>query len=114
MPRISWLNLPLPIRQHLIDRMHDRKITKDDLAQLMLWIASNPEVPEGPWFKDFRSFKLCGHGDRTALRPGPGAAGHQTRRGLQSIFTDSTLRVSLVRVPVTRALMALAVFPVRQ
>jgi hypothetical protein len=23
MPKISWLNLPLPVRQHLIDRMHD-------------------------------------------------------------------------------------------
>jgi hypothetical protein len=79
MPRISWLNLPLPIRQHLIDRMHDRNITKEDLAQLMLWIASNPEVPDGPWFKDFRSFKLCGHGNlpKTFLAPDQSATGTQ-------------------------------------
>jgi hypothetical protein len=79
MPKISWLNLPLPIRQHLIDRMHDRNITKEDLAQLMLWIASNPEVPDGPWFKDFRSFKLCGHGNlpKTFLAPDQSATGTQ-------------------------------------
>src|ERR1039457_3122015 len=74
-------------------------------ARLLLSGGLEPQSPVQLW---------CGPGDRTALRPGPGAAGHQTRRGLQSIFTDSTLRVSLVRVPVTRALMALAVFPVRQ
>jgi hypothetical protein len=26
----------------------------------MAWHKSNPEVPDGPWYKDFGSFKLCG------------------------------------------------------
>jgi hypothetical protein len=33
-----------------------------NLNQLRLWIASQPEVPEGDWYKDFGSFKICGHG----------------------------------------------------
>jgi len=32
------------------------------LNQLRLWVASQPEVPEGDWYKDFGSFKICGHG----------------------------------------------------
>jgi hypothetical protein len=77
MPKIRWFNLPRPIRQHLIDRMHDRNITREDLAQLMLRIATNPELPDGPWFKDFRSFKLCGHGNlpKTFLAPDQSATG---------------------------------------
>ena len=63
MPRIAgWADLPLAIRQHLIDRMRDRKISVADLNQLRLWTDSNPAVPEDDWFKDFGSFKLCGHG----------------------------------------------------
>ncbi len=63
MPRIeSWDNLPPNIRQHLVDRMRERSISIADLNQLRLWIASQPEVPEGDWYKDFGSFKLCGRG----------------------------------------------------
>jgi len=42
--------------------MHDRAITIADLNQLRLWIDSKPEVPEGDWYKDFGSFKICGRG----------------------------------------------------
>ena len=63
MPRIgSWGNLPAGVRQHLIDRMRDRAIGITDLNQLRLWIESKPEVPEGDWYKDFGSFKICGQG----------------------------------------------------
>ena len=63
MPKIeNWDNLPLGVRQHLIDRMRDRAIRIADLSQLRLWIASRPEVPEGDWYKDFGSFKICGEG----------------------------------------------------
>jgi len=30
--------------------------------KLMEWIRGNPEVPDGPWCKDFGTFKLVGHG----------------------------------------------------
>jgi hypothetical protein len=44
--------------------VEERAITEDDLVALMKWISTNPEVPEGPWCKDFGSFKLVGHGSR--------------------------------------------------
>lgn len=63
MPYIDvWENLPLDVRQHLIDRMHDRRIGISDLNRLRLWIESKPEVPDGDWYKDFGSFKICGRG----------------------------------------------------
>ena len=36
------------------------KITADDLYRLKLWRESEPDAPEGPWFKDFGTFKVCG------------------------------------------------------
>ncbi len=63
MPQIeSWGHFPEGIRQHLIERMRDRSSTIADLNRLRLWIETRPEVPEGDWFKDFGSFKICGHG----------------------------------------------------
>ncbi len=63
MARIGcWQDFPVSIREHLITRMRDRSISIADLNALRLWIESNPQVPEGPWYKDFGSFKLCGEG----------------------------------------------------
>lgn len=78
MPKIeSWQNLPPRVRQHLIDRMHDRSISVADLNQLRLWVESKPEVPESDWFKDFGSFKICGRGPypKTFLLRGQAAVG---------------------------------------
>ena len=78
MPKIdSWTSFPTGVRQHLIDRMRDRQITLADLNELRLWIESKPEVPEGDWYKDFGSFKICGHGSlpRTFLLKGQAAIG---------------------------------------
>ncbi len=63
MPQIeNWSRLPQAIRDHLIERMRDRRISLDDLNQVRLWIETKPNVPEGPWYKDFGSFKVCGEG----------------------------------------------------
>jgi hypothetical protein len=63
MPRIAtWSSLPVAVRDHLIERMRDRKIGLNDLNQLRTWMETKPEVPDGPWYKDFGSFKLCGEG----------------------------------------------------
>ena len=62
MPKIQWTNLPAAIRQHLFDRLAERKITAEDLYRLKLWRESEPDAPEGEWFKDFGSFKICGEG----------------------------------------------------
>ena len=78
MPRIErWDNLRPNVRQHLVDRMRDRAISLADLNQLRLWIDTHPKVPEGDWYKDFGSFKICGHGSypKTFLLPGQVAKG---------------------------------------
>jgi len=37
MPQIeTWLRLPAALRKHLVERMHDRNISVDDLNQLRL------------------------------------------------------------------------------
>ena len=78
MPKIArWENFPEAVRQHLIDRMHDRAITIADLNQLRLWIVNKPEVPEGDRYKEFGSFKICGRGEfaKTFLLRGQVAKG---------------------------------------
>lgn len=62
MPKIEWTGLPIALRDHLFERLRERQITADDLYRLKLWRESEPEAPEGEWYKDFGSFKLCGHG----------------------------------------------------
>ena len=78
MPRIErWDNLPPNVRRHLVERMRDRAISIADLNQLRLWIDSQPEVPEGDWYRDFGSFKICGKGSfpKTLLLRGRAATG---------------------------------------
>ena len=80
MPRIEkWSRLPQAVRDHLIERMRDRKISLDDLNRLRLWIETSPTVPEGLWYKDFGSFKLCGEGalPKTFLLAGQVAKGQK-------------------------------------
>ena len=64
---------------HLAERMRERDISLEDLYQLRLWVDTRPEVPEGEWFRNFGSFKLCGKGrlPRTFLLPGQAAKGQQ-------------------------------------
>jgi hypothetical protein len=38
-------------------------ISYDDVAFLADWLAANPEVPTGKWFKAFSSFFVCGEGE---------------------------------------------------
>ena len=80
MPQIeTWSRLPHAVRDHLVERMRDRNIGLGDLNQLRVWMESKPEVPDGPWYKDFGSFKLCGEGKypKTFLLPGQTATGRQ-------------------------------------
>jgi len=47
MPQIeTWSRLPAAIRGHLVERMHDRNISVQDLNQLRVWIEAKPIVPE--------------------------------------------------------------------
>lgn len=62
MPKIRWSDLPAALRDHLFDRLEERKISVQDLYRLKLWRESEPDAPEGEWYKDFGSFKICGEG----------------------------------------------------
>ena len=77
MPKIKWSGLPPALRNHLFDRLRDRQITTDDLFRLRLWRESEPDAPDGMWFKDFGSFKICGEGKypKTFLLRGHAAKG---------------------------------------
>ncbi len=79
MPRIQWSGLPLALREHLFERLRERKISADDLYQLKLWRESNPEAPDAAWYKDFGSFKICGEGEypKTFLLAGQVAKGQK-------------------------------------
>src|SRR6266700_2987238 len=87
MPKIeTWDNLPVAVRQRLIERMRDRWISIADLNQLRLRlrIESKPEVPDGDWYKDFGTFKICGQGPypKTFLLRGHAAKGSPIRSAI--------------------------------
>jgi hypothetical protein len=49
--------------------VQEREISLADLQRLQEWVKSEPYAPDGEWYKDFGSFKLCGSGEypRTVL-----------------------------------------------
>src|SRR5438309_6869972 len=44
MPKIQWTDLPPAFRDHLFERLRERKITAEDLYQLKLWREAEPEA----------------------------------------------------------------------
>lgn len=62
MPRIEWTALPANVRGHLLDRVRTRAIRAQDVAALLAWINTKPELLEGAWCKNFGTFKLVGRG----------------------------------------------------
>ena len=97
MPKIQWLDLPPQLRQHLFDRAKERKITMEDLFALEEWRRHSPDVPQGPWYKDFGSFKLCGEGSypKTFLLRGQAALGQG-----KSNSSDCRCRAAIPKTPV--------------
>jgi hypothetical protein len=45
-PKIQWKDLQSALRDHLFDRLRDRKITVEDLYQLKLWTSESRSHPE--------------------------------------------------------------------
>jgi len=79
LPRIQWTNLPSALRDHLFERLAERQIKAEDLYHLKLWRESEPDAPDGDWYKDFGSFKICGTGKypKTFLLEGQAAKGQK-------------------------------------
>jgi hypothetical protein len=62
MPKINFSELPREIRRHLIRRIHQRLTRGEEIEALLKWVYTQPKAPDGDWYKDFGSFKLCGRG----------------------------------------------------
>jgi hypothetical protein len=63
LPKIRFFDLPPAIGRHLLERVEQRQIPLADLRRLQDWVRTQPYSPEGDWYKDFGSFKLCGTGE---------------------------------------------------
>ena len=79
MPKIRRQGLPPALLQHLFDRVDEREISVAQLVLLSNWLATNPEVPVGRWFKRFSEMTVCGEGElvKTFLRSGQVASGEE-------------------------------------
>ena len=63
MPKSRRQKLPRALIEHLSLRIRQREISLDQMGLLGAWCDTNPEVPEGEWFKRFGSMIVCGEGD---------------------------------------------------
>jgi hypothetical protein len=63
MARIRRQNLPPSLLDHLLDRIKSRQISSDQLGALADWLDTQPEVPNGKWFKRFSTMIVCGEGE---------------------------------------------------
>jgi len=76
-PRVRRKDLPPALFRHLLDRIQQRQVEARQSELLARWLDSEPEVPEGLWYKRLSGMTVCGEGDlaKTFLAPGQGAKG---------------------------------------
>ena len=79
MPTVRRQNLPPGLFQHLLDRIQSRKIPATQLELRAKWLDTEPEVPEGHWYKRFSGMTICGDGEliKTFLLPSQAAKGER-------------------------------------
>ena len=72
MPKVRRKDFPPALLHHLLDRIQERRISADQLGLLATWLAQEPDVPNGKWFKRFPGMTVCGEGElvKTFLVPG--------------------------------------------
>ena len=63
MPKVRRADIPPPLLQHLLDRIQQRSISADQLGLLAAWLDTQPEVPDGRWFRRFPGMTVCGEGE---------------------------------------------------
>jgi len=78
-PKVRRQNLPPALFQHLLERIRSRKIPATQLELLARWLDTEPDVPEGEWYKRFSAMTVCGEADliKTFLLPGQAARGRR-------------------------------------
>ena len=81
MPRIRRSHLPKALYAHLLERVQSRNISADQLGLFADWLATQPEVPDGRWFKIFSGMIVCGEGEliKTFLQAGQIATGEELK-----------------------------------
>jgi hypothetical protein len=64
-------HIPPALFQHPLDRIQSRRIPASQPELLARWLDTEPEVPDGQWFKPFPGMTVCGEGDliQTVLLP---------------------------------------------
>jgi len=62
---------PSSALRSLLQRIQERSIDAKALESLAAWLDTKPEVPEGEWFKRFKTMTVCGEGPlvKTFLTP---------------------------------------------
>jgi hypothetical protein len=95
MPRIRRHHLPPAVFRHLLDRIEQRRIPASQLEVLARWLDTEPEVPEGEWFKRFSGMTVCGEGEfiKTFLLPGQRPRGGTRPTDMPSVSTGPRRRV---------------------
>src|ERR1022692_1664496 len=75
--RLSTSKQALHIRLKRLKNAKDESEIRRLTDELHDWLASDPDVPHGKWYKRFRRFTLAGEGDlpKTFLEPGHGQEG---------------------------------------
>ena len=63
MPKIRRRDLPPALLDHLLERIRSREINADQLGALAEWLDTEPEVPNGKWFKRFSAMTVCREGE---------------------------------------------------
>jgi hypothetical protein len=78
-PQVRRQNLPPALLQHLLERIRSRTIPATRLELLATWLDTEPDVPEGEWYKRFSAMTVCGEGEliKTFLLPGRAPKGRR-------------------------------------
>ena len=79
MPKIRRHNLPPALYAHLLDRVQQRHFSAEQLRVMLQWMDTQPEVPDGRWFKRFPELVVCGEGEliKTFLLPSQAPIGEE-------------------------------------
>src|SRR6476620_221547 len=63
MPNIRRRSLPPALLHHLLDRIRSREISASQIGLFADWLDTEPDVPNGKWFKRFPAVTVCGEGE---------------------------------------------------
>ncbi len=79
MPKVRRQNVPPALFRQLLDRVQARAIPAAQLELLAKWLDTEPDVPDGQWYKRFSGMTICGEGEliKTFLLPGQPAKGQR-------------------------------------